>query len=45
MLINLFYIVDSKGDIQEIFIHVHANRRVLNQILQNKNFVVRRWVM
>ena len=27
--------------IQEIFIHVHANRRVLSQILQNKNFVVR----
>ena len=41
MLINLFYIVDSKGDIQEIFIHVHANRRVLNQILQNNNFVVK----
>ena len=29
---------------QEIFIHVHVNRRVLNQILQNKNFVVRGWV-
>ena len=27
--------------IQEIFIHVHANRTVLNQILQNKNFLVR----